>query len=265
MPNNFLSELTNGDIYFKYAKGDSSRNGKEFHLFHEIILFLGGNAELISETVNTKLMPNTLVFIPKESYHQVKITGDTNAYLRCIINFSDADVLEKSKLFDRIAIYDFGTNMKYLFDTLILLAQQNDRSLSSALLDSVLKVILYEFSFQNNISSINTKLTDITLQAIRFIEENLTNELSVEVIASACHVSPSTLSHLFKAEMQTSVWRYCLQKKLLAAHDKIASGVPATVAAIECGFSDYSGFYKQYKKMFGFSPSTKQRLRHIRQ
>lgn len=32
-------------------------------------------------------------------------------------------------------------------------------------------------------------------------------------------------------------------------------GQPATQAAIECGFNDYSGFYKQFKKMFNKSPS----------
>ena len=32
-------------------------------------------------------------------------------------------------------------------------------------------------------------------------------------------------------------------------------GTPATQAAIECGFNDYSGFYRQFKKMFHKAPS----------
>ena len=43
----------------------------------------------------------------------------------------------------------------------------------------------------------------------------------------------------------------------MLAHHKIADGELASAAALECGFRDYSGFYKQYKKLFNQSPSEK--------
>ena len=255
MQNKFLIELTEGDFYFKYAKGDSSRNGKEFHLFYEIILFLGGKAELVSETVNTTLMPNTIAVIPKETYHQVKILGNPDDYLRCIINFPENDTTARFDRFKRIGVYNFGWGLEHLFDTLITIAQ-NNQATSPTLHNSLLDVILYELLQQKEITAAKT-LSDTTLCAIRFIESNVQREISVDNVAFACRVSASTLAHTFKDEMNISVYKYTLQKKLLAAHDKIAGGVPATVAAIECGFKDYSGFYKQYKKTFGFSPSAK--------
>lgn len=257
MQSKFLTEFMHDDIYFKYAKGDSSRNGKEFHLFHEIILFLGGEAELISETVNLTLTPNTLVFIPKATYHQVKISGNPDEYLRCILNFSNANLPLDNEQFYKIGIYDASDIIKGLFDDLIKLSNEQSSISSLTVSRSFLDVILFEMSAQKERSALETKLSETTLKAINFIEENLSSSLTVESIASVCHISPSTLSHLFKEEMQTSVWKFCLQKKLLLAHDKISHGTPATVAALECGFNDYSGFYKQYKKMFGFSPSKK--------
>ncbi len=257
MQNKFLIELTEDDFYFKYAKGDSSRNGKEFHLFYEIILFLGGEAEFISETVNLKLTENTLIFIPKETYHQVKILGNPDRYLRCIINFSKANIPTDVEPFSKIGIYDVGENIKHLFDNLISVANGSNNQVGLEVSKSLLDVILYELSSQKERFAERVTLTETAQTAIKFIEENLSQDISVEQIASHCHVSPSTLSHLFKNEMQTSVWRYCLQKKLLSAHGKIKNGTPATTAAIECGFNDYSGFYKQYKKMFGFPPSAK--------
>lgn len=253
--NKFLIEFEQDDFYFKYAKGDSSRNGKEFHLFYEIILFLGGKAELISETVNTTLRANTLVVIPKETYHQVKILGDPDNYLRCIINFPENGTTALNDRFKRIGVYNFGANMEHLFGTLITIAQ-NKPSISQTLPNSLLDVILYEILQQKEITAAKT-LSDTTVCAIKFIENNIQREISVDKVAVACRVSVSTLAHTFKEEMNISVYKYTLQKKLLAAHDKIVSGVPTTVAAIECGFNDYSGFYKQYKKMFGFSPSKK--------
>ncbi len=253
MQDKFLIELENEGFYFKYAKGDSSRNGKEFHLFYEIILFLGGKAELISETVNLTLKPNTLVVIPKETYHQVKILGDPDDYLRCIINFHENGTTLTDDRFKRIGVYNFSTDLEHLFDTLIAIAQ-NNQDVSPTLPNSLLDVILYEILQQRQITAAKT-LSDTTLCAIRFVENNIQNEITVGKVALACRVSVSTLAHTFKDEMNISVYKYTLQKKLLAAHDKIVSGVPTTVAAIECGFNDYSGFYKQYKKMFGFSPS----------
>ena len=255
MQNKFLVELTEDDFYFKYAKGDSSRNGKEFHLFHEIILFLGGKAELISETVNTTLMPNTLVIIPKETYHQVKILGNPDDYLRCIINFPENETTALCDRFKRIGVYNFSSNMEHLFGTLITIAERKPR-ISPTLPDSLLDVILYEILQQKEITAVKA-LSDTTVCAIRFIENNIVREITVDKVAFACRVSASTLAHTFKDEMNISVYKYTLQKKLMAAHEKIKNGTPATVAALECGFNDYSGFYKQYKKMFGFSPSVK--------
>ena len=69
------------------------------------------------------------------------------------------------------------------------------------------------------------------------------------------NVSPSTLTHSFKKDMNISVYRYILKKRLVLAQQKILSGEPAQKAALDCGFNDYSGFYKQYKKTFGIAPS----------
>ena len=55
--------------------------------------------------------------------------------------------------------------------------------------------------------------------------------------------------------MNISIHQYILKKKLVMAHHKILDGIPATQAAIDCGFNDYSGFYKQFKKMFNKAPS----------
>ncbi len=46
-----------------------------------------------------------------------------------------------------------------------------------------------------------------------------------------------------------------LEKRLILANKKIRQSVNPTVAASESGYADYSGFYRQYKKMFGVSPA----------
>lgn len=74
-------------------------------------------------------------------------------------------------------------------------------------------------------------------------------------LSEKMHVSPSYLSHVFEKDLQISLHKYVLEKRLILANKKIKQSVNPTIAASECGFGDYSGFYRQYKKMFGVSPT----------
>ena len=76
-------------------------------------------------------------------------------------------------------------------------------------------------------------------------------------MAHRLSVSVSTLTQTFKKDMNISIYQYILRKKLILAQQKIQDGESVTSAAIQCGFNDYSSFYKQYKKMFGVMPSEK--------
>ena len=96
------------------------------------------------------------------------------------------------------------------------------------------------------------------VKAIAYINENISQKLTIEQIAAHCNMSVSSLSHLFKREMRIPLHRFILKKRLMKAHHKIAEGEAATIAAADCGFCDYSGFYKQFKKMFGYAPSKRE-------
>ena len=253
-----FSRYVNSDtISFKHAKGASDRSGKEFHLFHEIILFLGGDAELISETVHTKLKPQTLIVIPKETYHQVVIKGDQNEYCRCVFQFFETEEnspLIKSGL-QELFITESDSAVTYLFSKMIKLAKNPEVNSSSLVPNAVLSLLLDEIKAKKSIE-IDKELNDpLTKLAIDYISEKLTESIGIESISQHLNVSPSTLMHTFKKNMNIPIHKYIIKKRLILAHAKITSGEQAVTAAAECGFNDYSGFYKQYKKMFDITPS----------
>lgn len=257
MSDSFANYVNSDNICFKHAKGISSRSGKEFHLFHEIILFLGGDAELISETVHTKLQPQTIIVIPKETYHQVIINGDQNEYYRCIFQFYETE--ENSLLVEsgiqELFITASDKNIAYLFSKMIQLTKNGISRESSIIPKSVLNLLLDEIKTKNSIY-VDKHLNDgLTKQTIDYISEKLTGNLNISNIAQQLNVSPSTLMHTFKTNMNIPIHKYIIRKRLILAHTKISNGEPTNAVALECGFNDYSGFYKQYKKMFGKSPS----------
>ena len=257
----FSRYVTGDNIAFKHAKGISDRSGKEFHLFHEIILFLGGDAELISETVHAKLKPQTLIVIPKETYHQVLIKGKQDEYCRCVFQFYETEdniSLIKNGM-QELFITESDKAAAYLFSKMMRLAENPNEELSSVISQAVLNLLLDEIKAKKSTEIINSLNDGLTEQAIEYIAERLTENLSIENIARCLNVSPSTLMHTFKKNMNISIHKYIIKKRLILAHAKISDGEQATVAASECGFNDYSGFYMQYRKMFDMTPSTHMR------
>ena len=58
----------------------------------------------------------------------------------------------------------------------------------------------------------------------------------------------------FRTQTGSSVYSYILQNRLIRAAKSIRNGMPASEAALDSGFSDYSAFYRAFRKQFGTSP-----------
>ena len=257
----FTDYLYGDSISFKHARGSSDRAGKEFHIYHEIILFLDGDAEFISEDLHMHLNPSTLIVIPSETYHQMIIHGDQENYHRCVLQFGEsselATLLETSM--DKVQAFTADREVRFLFDKLIRATKQEE-SHTALLLRSVLVLLLDVLRAPQDLSGGENHQNEVIRTAIEYINRNLDKTLTIHAIAQACSISESSLSHVFKKEMYISIHKFIVKKRLIQAYHRICAGEAATTVAMECGFQDYSGFYKQYKKAFGFPPSQKNEL-----
>lgn len=103
------------------------------------------------------------------------------------------------------------------------------------------------FEYQETSSSANN--------IIGYVNANLFNDISVDLIAKHFYLSQSQINRIFKQATGKSVWEYVLIKRLLQARKKIKDGERITQVAVNCGFNDYSAFFRAYKKLFGASPS----------
>ena len=97
---------------------------------------------------------------------------------------------------------------------------------------------------------------DETLQKIiSYIDTHLDDKIRLYDLAEHAVCSESRVSHLFQEKMKISPKQYILQKKLAFAEKLIRDGMPATLAAIQVGYENYSDFYRVYRKHFGINPS----------
>lgn len=253
----FSHRIQSENIIFKHAKGSSDRTGKEFHMYHELILFLGGDAEFVSEGLRIRVKPATLIVIPKETYHQMVIHGDPESYYRCVLQFDDPEESPAPEEgLKSILAVEADQEIHYLFKKLIDAARPAAVG-AEKILRAVLVLLLDAIISKKDLSNEGCPQNETVRLAVEYINQNLGQALTVHRLAQVCNTSVSSLAHIFKREMYCPVHKFIVKKRLICAYHRIAAGEAATVVSVECGFPDYSGFYKQYKKAFGCSPSQK--------
>ncbi|MGE4297592.1 MAG: helix-turn-helix domain-containing protein [Desulfovibrionaceae bacterium] len=83
---------------------------------------------------------------------------------------------------------------------------------------------------------------------------NLTENVSLETLATLAGVSPYHLLRTFKKATGLAPHAYQNQLRITHAKSLIAAGVPLCQAALEAGFSDQCHFAKMFKRHVGATP-----------
>lgn len=91
-------------------------------------------------------------------------------------------------------------------------------------------------------------------RALQYIEENLEKKITLAEVSHRFYVSESTIAQLFRKKMGVSFYHCVTQRRLIAAKTLIAQNQPLESVSQQVGFSDYSVFYKAFKKEYGISP-----------
>jgi AraC-like DNA-binding protein len=89
---------------------------------------------------------------------------------------------------------------------------------------------------------------------IKYINANLVTIKGLDELEKEFFFSKSYINRIFKESTGSSVWDYIVLKRLLLSRSLLQSGKQANIVASECGFCDYSSFYRQFKQRFGISP-----------
>ncbi len=90
---------------------------------------------------------------------------------------------------------------------------------------------------------------------IAYINQNITADLSVAELSKGFYISYSQFYRLFKRLTGMTLSSYITYKRVIMARDLIQHGVKAKDAATQCGFRDYTTFYKCNYKYFKVAPS----------
>lgn len=257
--NVFSKYIKTDEIFFKHAKGERDVKGKEFHIFNEIVFLIEKEAEFASDTINQQIGSGTLVIIPKEHYHQFELVGKEEDYHRYILQFENVAGLETliKECLDTVKVFtNVSKSILTLFDSLANSITSVNEEEQKILLKAILPLMLMELKYNTDATGITVSQDDPVIQKVlNYINQHYLDNICVDSISVELNYSKTYISHRFKKIMHTSVYNYILQKKLIHAYNLIRNGTSASDTALICGFKEYSGFYKVFKKHFGFPPS----------
>lgn len=90
---------------------------------------------------------------------------------------------------------------------------------------------------------------------VRYIDNNISSPLTLDQLCNHFYISKSQINRNFRAALGTTVGDYILTKRLMMAKMMIKQGQKPSAIFLQCGFRDYSTFFKAYRKKFHHSPS----------
>ncbi|MCD7748560.1 MAG: AraC family transcriptional regulator [Oscillospiraceae bacterium] len=257
--------------YFHLRDTEGQELDFHFHEFDKIVILLSGQVEYMVESCTYPLRPWDILLIKHHAIHKALIDRST-PYERVILyldgQYTNRSVPEGDLLScfdradqqgrylltpaaaDREALTTLFDAMEKALDDEQFGAQALRDTFVIQLLIQINRIALRDGGFQSPETAYNPKIA----QTLSYINEHLSEPLTVDELAGRVYLSRYHFMRLFKAQTGSTVHSYVQQRRLLYAAQLIRRGIPVSKAAEDSGFAEYSTFYRDFRAAFGISP-----------
>lgn len=122
-------------------------------------------------------------------------------------------------------------------------------------LRGLLTAILVLLSRTDDTQASTGRETEVMNTCIQYIQENLGGPLELAALQQKYHLSASTFYRAFHRRTGESFQNYVLQRRVERACSLLRqTKLPLSQVAQQCGFGNYSGFYRAFRDRTGLSP-----------
>lgn len=256
---------------FHYSNTNLSGVSLHHHDFYECYLFLSGNATYLIEGKTYQLTPGDIVLVNSKELHQAFINANDSAYDRFVLWINPTFLLELStetmdltQCFENPnrknvlrVDYEWQQNIRILMNKLIALErfQGIGHELLYRAYITELMVHINNLAFNEGVRlDVEVKKSNLIEHILEYINAHIDEDITIDALSEHTYLSKFHLSREFKKHTGTTLHRYILQKKLIAAKELILKEIPITHVYEQCGFGDYSNFFRAFKNEYGMTP-----------
>ncbi len=256
-----------GNIRFYYSMDEHpvpADFSRHCHAHYEIIYVVSGAGKYVIEGERYELRPDTLMFFRPGEFHYVDVRPDVR-YERYVLHFSADGLTEAANAVFHLRQKPLGQGNFFEVDALpipVMSVFESYLRLSDLPADVALPLsrlllseLLVVLASSAPVSGPLRKEEPLGARVIRYLNEHLAEPFSLEGLSNRFYVSKYYLCRAFKEHNGISILGYLNGKRVMMARQLIESGETAAVAAERVGFSDYSTFYRAYRKAYEKSPA----------
>ncbi|MFH4904182.1 AraC family transcriptional regulator [Staphylococcus cohnii] len=248
-------------------------NELHYHDHYEIFFSLSGNLRYTIEGQSFNLEVGSMLIIPPYKFHRLDEQMDGHAeriglrFDAKILNELSVENCDLSMCFDK-----YSPKFKYLLQLTEsqkrelyyllqgLINEQDNQAFGKAL---AAKSLLTQFLIILNRTAIeNEDIVDysddpsshLVRQVLDYMELHYSEDISLEQLENKFFVSRHKITQQFTKLVGYPPYRYLLNLRLRNVQRLLKKGENPQQVATNCGFTDYSNFYRRFKTSYGCSP-----------
>jgi len=171
-------------------------------------------------------------------------------------------------LFDHFTNREIGTDNVIRFDNrqqqLFQAGFSHLKELENACPDEIMRIAVLSLMIQFLLEIKQSKTyraPEKSIEAKRvldYINEHITESLSLEKLSQHFFVSKSCFCKHFKQYTGTTFSHYVTLKRVIIARELMRKGMSAADASEKCGFKEYTTFYKAHQRFYHYQPRENQ-------
>lgn len=242
------------------------------HKFYELYFILRGSIRVIVEELDISPVVGDALIYPPHCMHRVTHTDPSQPYERFYIylsreflasisteGYNFINVLDRLTDGHRYCLQPGEEAVRALVPLADEIIQGSEDTTPAGILTNRCRMTIYlirlltllEDSVAPRTESPASRMSDL----ISYINQNAAQALSLDQLEEVFGISKYALLHEFKDHTGMSIYQYILTRRIILAQRLIQQGVKPRQACEQCGFADYTSFYRAFKARTGKSPT----------
>lgn len=265
----YIIEYFKDGIDFSHQINTGPEVELHIHNYLEIYLFMAGDVQFFIDAQSIILKRGDLMLIRNDQIHGpnpltlknyeryiihlpreliASLSTDETDLLRCFTTDRQHSVMNIPEK-DLPSIIEILDKMETIHKT----ACYGEDILTNALLSQLLVLINVQFQNRQQIA-IQNNLSKKIQEVVQYIQDNITQEITLTTLEDSFQLSRYHLNRLFKKEVGSTIYQYILLSRISLAKRLLESNKSVTDVCYSCGFNDYSNFIRAFKKITGLAP-----------